>query len=443
MTVTESSRKESVHVLIAEDSPTQAELLGHLLREHDYHVTVTADGRQALDAARRHRPTLIVSDIVMPEMDGYAFCKAVKADAQLRDVPVVIVTSLSGIQDIVMALDCGADNFIRKPYDPQALIARVQYILANRELRGDRGGRSSQMKLGLEIYLGGKKHFITSEREQILDLLVASYEQAVQVNEELKQRDQVISTLNADLERRAAELETANKELEAFSHSVSHDLRAPLMAIDGFTALLQRDSGERLDARGRSHLTRVRDSVHRMGQLIDDLLYLSKVTRTELQRESVDLAAMAEQIVAGLRSQNPGREVEFAVAGPIVASSDQRLIRIVMENLLGNAWKFTGKHDRARIEFAATPQGGEQVYSVRDNGAGFDMAHADSLFMPFHRLHTDRDFPGLGVGLATVQRIVHRHGGRLWAQATIDQGAALMFTLPDVLGGPPAAPVHA
>jgi hypothetical protein len=412
-----------VHVLIAEDSATQAELLRHLLEEQGYTVTVATNGRLALDAARARKPTLVVSDIVMPEMDGYQLCKAIKGDKQLRDTPVVIVTSLAGIQDIVMALDCGADNFIRKPYEPAALLARIQYILSNRELRGQ---RSTRMRLGLEIFLGGKKHFITSEREQILDLLVASYEQAVQANEELKRRDQVISALNADLERHAAYLEAANKELEAFSHSVSHDLRGPLVTIDGFTAQLQKEE-DALSPAARERLRRVRSSVQRMGLLIDDMLYLSKVTRAELHREPADLAPLAREIVAELRADQPGRTVQFEMPESVPAQCDPRLMRIALANLLGNAWKFTGKRKDARVEFSLVGAGA--IYRVQDNGAGFDMAHASRLFTPFERLHAGGDFPGTGIGLATVQRIVERHGGRIWAEAGVGRGASFYFTL--------------
>jgi hypothetical protein len=418
--------REPVHILIAEDSPTQAQLLRHLLEEEGYSVAAATNGRQALEAARERMPTLIVTDIVMPEMDGYALCRAVKHDERLKDVPVMIVTSLAGIHDIVMALDCGADNFIRKPYEPQALITRIQYILSNRELRGL---RSDRLELGLEIFLGGKKHFITSEREQILDLLVASYEQAVQANEELKRRDQVISALNADLQRHAAHLESANKELAAFSHSVSHDLRSPLVTIDGFTAQLQKES-HALSASGRSNLRRVRESVKRMGQLIDDMLYLSKVTRAELRREPTDLAQIAREVVEELRAHQPTHPVEFVMPDSVPAECDARLLRIALMNLLGNAWKFTGKRGDPRVEFSVDRTRGEPVYCVQDNGAGFDMAHAARLFTPFERLHAMSDFPGTGIGLATVMRIVERHGGRLWAEAAAGRGASFYFTLP-------------
>ncbi len=416
----------NIEVLIAEDSPTEAELLTHLLQEQGYRVTATGNGQQALGAARQRKPTLIISDIVMPVMNGYQLCKAVKADLSLMDIPVVIVTSLASIQDIVMALDCGADNFIRKPYAPAALISRIEYILSNQALRGNGG---NQMKLGLEIYLGGKKHFITSEREQILDMLVASYEQAVQVNEQLKERDRIISALNVDLEQHAAELEAANKELEAFSHSVAHDLRAPLVTIAGFTDLLQKNYGTQLDNRGQGHLQRVRDAAARMSQLIDDILHLSQVSYTELQREKADLSNIAHEILAKLRSNQPDRQVEVKVA-LATAQCDPRLMRVALENLLGNAWKFTGKLDQAVIECGMIEHDGEPAYFVRDNGAGFDMAHAHNLFSPFQRLHSESEFSGVGIGLVTVHRIVKRHGGQLWAEAKAGQGATFYFTLP-------------
>ncbi|HVZ43469.1 MAG TPA: response regulator [Ramlibacter sp.] len=416
-----------VDVLVAEDSRTQAELLKSLLQDQGWRVSTTGDGRRALEAARERKPTLVITDIVMPEMDGYALCKAIKGDDELRDVPVMIVTALSGIQEIVMALECGADNFIRKPYEPEELVDRVHYILSNRELRTHRGGRRQP---GLEIFLGGRRHFITSQREQILDLLVASYEQALRANEDLKKRDHVISALNADLVRHAASLEAANAELEAFSHSVSHDLRAPLVSIDGFTARLQKDCGSMLDARGNDHLRRVRDSVQRMSRLIDDMLYLSKVTRGELQREEVDLARIAHEIVAELRAAHPARNVHFVAPARAVAECDPRLMRIVVQNLIGNAWKFTARREEARIEFGVTDEpGSAPVFHVRDNGAGFDMQQAGTLFTPFQRLHADADFPGTGVGLATVQRVIQRHGGKLWAEAAVDRGAAFHFTL--------------
>lgn len=245
-----------------------------------------------------------------------------------------------------------------------------------------------------------------------------------------KQAQQRILDLNAALTARAAELEVANRELEAFSYSVSHDLRAPLRAIDGFSRIIEQDCADRLGEANRDRLSRVRYNAQRMGVLIDDLLNLARVTRAPLHWRAVDLSALATDIVAGLREQDPRRDVEVHIAPDLHTRGDGPLLRVVLVNLLDNAWKFTGHTARPCISFAREDDGNEPVFVVRDNGAGFDMAHAEQLFGPFQRLHTSDEFPGTGVGLATVQRIIHKHGGRIWAQAQPQRGACFRFTLP-------------
>jgi len=225
------------------------------------------------------------------------------------------------------------------------------------------------------------------------------------------------------------EVVAANKELEAFSYSVSHDLRAPLRGIDGFSLALLEDYADKLDEKGKDHLHRVRAATQRMGILIDDLLSLSQVTRTGMRLEKADLAAIAQSIAADLQKMQPERRVEFRIAECLEAFVDPHLIRIALENLLGNAWKFTSKRARAAIEFGKTPVNGASAYFVRDDGAGFDQTYAHRLFGAFQRLHDKSDFPGTGVGLATVQRIIHRHGGRIWAESAVDRGATFYFTL--------------
>lgn len=245
----------------------------------------------------------------------------------------------------------------------------------------------------------------------------------------LKQAERKIQTLNDDLQHRALELEAANKELEAFSYSVSHDLRAPLRGIDGFSQALLEDYSEKLDTQGKDYLQRVRAATQHMAQLIDDMLNLSRVTRSEMRRETVDLSAIARTIAMELQKTEPQRQVEFVVAEGLTASGDARLLRVVLENLLRNAWKFTGKRPRAKIEFGVIQNNGSSGYFVRDDGAGFDMTYANKLFGAFQRLHAVTDFKGTGIGLATVQRIIHRHGGRVWAEAKVEQGATFHFTL--------------
>ena len=249
-----------------------------------------------------------------------------------------------------------------------------------------------------------------------------------------------IERLNASLEERirerTAQLESANRELESFSYSVSHDLRAPLRAIDGFSRLLAEESGNRLDEKARDRLGRIRDGVGRMGRLVDDLLSLAKLGRATVKPEPLDLGSLASEIDAELRAANPGRRVEFLTATGLVARADPSLAGILLRNLLGNAWKFTSKKPAARVEIGVEGTEAERVFFVRDDGAGFDTGLAFQLFEPFRRLHRTDEFEGSGIGLAIVRRIVQRHGGRAWIEGAEGRGATVRFTLPDPIDGP-------
>jgi PAS domain S-box-containing protein len=238
-----------------------------------------------------------------------------------------------------------------------------------------------------------------------------------------------IQKLNEDLKSRAAQLESANKELEAFAYSVSHDLRAPLRTIDGFSLALLEDYAEQIPDEGQNYLMRIRTAAQRMAQLIDDLLNLSRVGRSPLEPETINLSSLAHNVVRDLQQAHRERIVEIAIIPNLVARGDQLLIRIVLENLISNAWKFTSKQEYARIEFGIQDTDHQRIYFVRDNGAGFDMNYASKLFGTFQRLHANSEFPGIGIGLAIVQRIIHRHGGRVWAEGAIDKGATFCFTL--------------
>jgi PAS domain S-box-containing protein len=251
-----------------------------------------------------------------------------------------------------------------------------------------------------------------------------------------KQAELDVLRINSELEervrQRTIQLEAANRELEAFAYSVSHDLRAPLRGIDGWSLALLEDYGARMDDAGRQYLNRVRSETQRMGHLIDDMLQLSRVNRGEMKADPVDLASLATGIAAKLRDAQPERSMEFMIEPHLVASGDGRLLDIALTNLLSNAAKFTGTREKAVIEFGRLEKEGEMAFYVRDNGVGFDMAHTGNLFGAFQRLHKASEFPGTGIGLATVQRVVRRHGGRVWAEARLDRGATFWFTL----GGP-------
>ena len=229
--------------------------------------------------------------------------------------------------------------------------------------------------------------------------------------------------------RRSLELEAANKELEAFSYSVSHDLRAPLRGIEGFSQALQEDYEPQLDSTAKDYLKRIRSATHRMGELIDDLLNLSRVTRAEMYRERIDLSKLANEIAQELRSHEPTRSVALKIAKGLEAEGDGRLVRVALQNLIGNAWKFTSKRAEAEIEFGQKNSNGDRTYFVRDNGAGFNQSYATRLFGAFQRLHAANEFPGTGIGLATVQRIINRHGGTVWAEGSVNSGATIYFTL--------------
>jgi len=252
---------------------------------------------------------------------------------------------------------------------------------------------------------------------------------ATELEQRVADRTHELEDRNEALRRNAAELLAANTELDAFAYSVSHDLRAPLRSIDGFSQVLLEDYGTQLDESGRDSLQRVRAASQRMALLIDDLLKLARFSRAEMRTEVVDLSKIAGEIAAELQRSTPERQVEIAIAQGLEARGDARLLRVVLENLLRNGWKYTAKQPRPRIEFASVAGNGERVFLVRDNGAGFDMQYADKLFGVFQRLHSAAEFEGTGVGLATVRRIITRHGGRIWAEAAVDRGATFYFTL--------------
>lgn len=283
-------------------------------------------------------------------------------------------------------------------------------------------------KLGVRIML------LNARRVRRDDDGTAMFLLAIEDVTEKVQAWDALYKLNRELEDRVQdrtrELESANKELEAFCYSVSHDLRAPLRALDGFSDELLRCYAERLDDKGRHYLERVRAGTQRMGQLIDDLLDLSRLSRGEMKREQVDLTGLARAVAGELQQREPGRQISFDIQPDLTGQGDAGLLKVALENLLGNAWKFTGKKSAAIITFGRTEHEGLPAFFVRDNGAGFDMNHASKLFGAFQRLHPQREFPGNGIGLATVQRIIHRHGGQVWADSPPGMGATFYFTLP-------------
>jgi signal transduction histidine kinase len=445
-------------ILVVEDSPTQAEELQYTLERHGFGVITARNGAEALTAIGRRRPALVVSDIIMPEMDGFALCAKIKQAAP--DVPVILLTALSDPQDVLKGLECGADNFITKPYGIDHLLTRIRRVLDANKARPEPRARE-----GVELPFKDQTFVITSDRRQILDILLSTYEAAVMNNRELKEARSKLEELNEGLEKtveertaalvaeiaerkkaedevrrlnveleqrvaeRTAELEATNKELESFAYSVSHDLRAPLRHIEGFADILRENYAARLDEKGRDYLQRVISGAGRMKNLIDAIIKLSRHTRAPLNRVNVRLSDMAKAAAAERAEASPERTVDVVISDSAAAEGDPMMLQVVINNLIENSWKFTRNRRDARIEFGVTELDGKTVYYVRDNGAGFDESYSDRLFTPFQRLHSDVEFPGLGVGLATVQRIIRLHGGRIWAEGAVGKGATFYFTL--------------
>ena len=272
---------------------------------------------------------------------------------------------------------------------------------------------------------------VEAESLSVFEMVLRGYREShnslILLNQQLRQQAEELARANADLQ-------AANRELDQFCHAVSHDLRAPVRAVEGLSKILNDNYSDQLGSEGAMVLDRITAATQRMAQLIDDLLLLSRAGRGELRRQPLDLAALAQDIFESFRQAEPERQVEFALGEGLRVEADEGLMRAALTNLLSNAWKFTGRQARARIEFGSLFEGGERIFYVRDNGAGFDMAKADKLFSVFERLHSQREFPGTGIGLATVHRIITRHGGRVWAESRVGAGATFSFTFP---GAPP------
>jgi two-component system sensor histidine kinase/response regulator len=382
--------EDRVNILLVDDQPANLVALEAMLQGLGQNLIKAESGREALKCLLSHDFAVILLDVKMPEMDGFETAALIRQRDKSRHTPILFLTAADNTQtQAVRGYAVGAVDYLVKPVVPEFVRSKVAVF----------------------VELAKKNELLRRQAE----LLARSEHAALELAE-----------TRAELVR---DLEHKNRELESFSYAVSHDLRAPLRRIDSFSRAVLESQGDRLDEAGQRFLSRVREASQQMSDLIDDVLYLSRVTRADLRDQEVDLSSLATLALARLQEAEPTRQVEIKIRPAVVVTGDGQLLRIALENLLENAWKFTAKEPSARIEFGVTQVAGEPTYFVRDNGAGFDMTYADRLFGPFQRLHPQTEFPGSGIGLATVQRIIHRHGGRVWAEGLVGQGATFQFTL--------------
>lgn len=390
----ETETKDPSPILLVDDRPENLTALTAVLAELGENLVTAGSGAEALRRVLDTDFAVILLDVQMPGMDGFETATLIRRRGRNLHTPIIFLTAVVKEEpEVFRGYAAGAVDYLIKPFDPEILRSKVR------------------------VFTDLFRYRLAVERQAAQ---LARY--STRLEKEVAER-----------QRAEERLEHLNRELEAFSYSVSHDLRAPLRIIESFSRALAEDCAGRLDGEAKRHLERIQTGVRRMEALITDILQLSQVGRAELRRETTDLTALASGIAAALREAAPGRAAEFVIQPGLKAAGDPALLRIVLENLLGNAWKYTGRSPRTRIEFGAigetaAGQGGTTFF-VRDNGTGFPAEKAGELFQPFRRLHSAGEFEGTGVGLATVQRIIRRHGGTCRAEGAPNQGATFFFTL--------------
>lgn len=410
---------EPVSILLVDDRPENLLALESALEVLDQDLVTAASGQEALRAALQQDFAVVLLDVRLPDMDGFETARLLRERERSRYTPIIFLTAVDkDDEQVSKGYSLGAVDYIFKPLDPDILRAKVGVFIDLYQKKR----RIEHLNAALEQRV----------RQRTAQLEAANRDLEHEVRER-KRAEDAVRQLNAELERRVkvrtAELEAANEELRAFSYSVSHDLRSPLRKIESFSKLLVDEHGEAMEDGAHRYLDRIRVASMHMNALIEDMLKLSRVSREQMKREMVDLSALAREILDDLQRGDPTRRVTTHIEAGLKARGDEDLLRIALDNLLGNAWKFTGEKEEASIEFVSSDFDGDAAFAVRDNGAGFDMRHADKLFQAFQRLHPNHAFPGTGIGLAIVYRIVKRHGGRIKGSGRVGQGATFTFSL--------------
>jgi len=462
-----SEQKGEAHdlILIVEDSPTQRETLRYMLEKHGFQVEAAANGQEALKKLKQIRPLTVISDILMPEMDGYELCRRMKGNRKLQNIPFIMLTSLSAPEDVIMGLECGADYFIMKPYNESLFLFRIQHILANRNLENEQSAT-----LGLEIFFRGKKYFINSDRLQILNLLLSTYETAIQKNEdlalaseemvvlndqleenmaELESKNQELLRLNAELyqyheflkehnnilekqvEQRTAELQNKNAEIEQFLYAVSHDMSSPLITINSFVGYLSIDLAENNQEEISKDMQFIQSGAAKLKRLLDELLEMSRINRIELPPVSISLTEVVTEALDDLADVINNRKVDIHLPDiDLVIYGDRLRLVQIWRNLIENAIKFSRDGCIPRVELGLRRIMDETVFFVQDNGIGIAPEYRYRIFGMFEKLNTKS--PGAGLGLSMIQRIVEKYSGKVWVESEgNDKGSCFLFTLPN------------
>lgn len=416
-------------ILIVEDSATQREMLHHTLVTQGYDVVTAVDGADAWARLAAIAPTIIVTDIIMPGLDGYALCRAIKQDPKFAALPVVLLTSLSDAKDVIAALECGADGFIGKPFADDYLLSRIRGVIANRDLP-----ERDKRERGVEISHEGRTHLITAERRQILDLLLSVYEVAMRRNADLVHAQSSLRKLNAELEQkvedRTRKFQESNKALETFCYSVAHDLRAPLRSIQGYVSMLG-DETERPTAEGvKAYMDRTRAAASRMDRMIVDLLAYGRVSHADIPMEWVDLRGEIDRVVTEFADDIATKRARVSVqAEPLRFWTSRVLLAQVLGNLVGNALKFVRAGEAPQIEITAQRTANGVRIAVRDQGIGIDLAYREKIFRIFEKVHNE-PFPGTGIGLAIVHKAIERLGGTVRVESERGKGSCFIVELP-------------
>lgn len=411
-----SSLLKNRHIVACEDSVVQAKRLEYLFKKYGITYKMYHNASDAYSSILESKPALVISDVIMPGISGFEFCTKIKLNEYLKDIPVILLTALQDPDDIIKGLQSGADNFITKPYNESEILLRVEHLLENRLISNE-----SEDKSQIKLKFRGNEYLISSSKRQIIDLLISVYETATNRNAEL-------SEIKSQLEKSNEELKQANNDLDSFSRSVSHDLKSPLSVIMGFAAAILDNPNSSINGEEREYLEHIMGSSEEMSQLIKDLLAFSQSGIAVLQKESADLTQIAREEIDNLLIRYPGLNPKIEIQDGMSTNADKNLIRIVLDNLLGNSFKYSAKRLAPVIKFYAEESFGSCVYCIEDNGSGFDSDKADELFKPFVRYH-DKEYSGTGVGLSTVKRIIDRHGGTIWAESKKGEGAKFFFTL--------------